>query len=157
MDWLEQLILTHLERDIPPMGFRVPVNRLRRLWTMLAHLQSETVNYSQLAGFLQELFDCLGKNLTLIGAVYSRHFENKSIVQRKTTNEYFQYLFEPWNCSRTKFTRNGQNHLPYMCATDPKRHYSTRSFMSTGLSFRLSWPAMARLCQHTSQKNLTRI
>ena len=28
----------------------------------------------------------LGKNLTLIEAIYSRHFENKSFVQRKTTN-----------------------------------------------------------------------
>jgi len=54
---------------------------------MLTHLQSDTVNYSQLAGFFQELFDFLGKNLTLIGAVYSRHFENKSIVLGKTTND----------------------------------------------------------------------
>jgi len=53
MDWLEQLIRTYLERDIPQMGFRVPANRLRRLWTMLAHLQGETVNFSQLAGNLE--------------------------------------------------------------------------------------------------------
>ena len=26
--------IAHLERDIPQMGFRVPANRLRRLWTM---------------------------------------------------------------------------------------------------------------------------
>lgn len=45
MDWLENLIRTYLERDIPQMGFRVPAARLRRLWTMLAHLQGETVNY----------------------------------------------------------------------------------------------------------------
>jgi len=53
MDWLEQLIRTYLERDIPQMGFRVPASRLRRLWTMLAHLQGETVNFSQLAGNLE--------------------------------------------------------------------------------------------------------
>lgn len=52
MDWLENLIRTYLERDIPQMGFRVPANRLRRLWTMLAHLQGEAVNFSQLAGNL---------------------------------------------------------------------------------------------------------
>ncbi|MFT6955229.1 MAG: putative AAA+ superfamily ATPase [Halieaceae bacterium] len=34
MDWLENLIRTYLERDIPQMGFRVPAARLRRLWTM---------------------------------------------------------------------------------------------------------------------------
>ena len=52
MDWLENLIRTYLERDIPQMGFRVPANRLRRLWTMLAHLQGETINFSQLAANL---------------------------------------------------------------------------------------------------------
>jgi predicted AAA+ superfamily ATPase len=53
MIWLENLIRTYLERDIPQMGFRVPANRLRRLWTMLAHLQGETINFSQLAGNLE--------------------------------------------------------------------------------------------------------
>jgi len=53
MDWLENLIRTYLERDIPQMGFRVPAARLRRLWTMLAHLQGETINYSQLASNLE--------------------------------------------------------------------------------------------------------
>ncbi|WP_260295774.1 ATP-binding protein [Sedimenticola hydrogenitrophicus] len=53
MDWLENLIRTYLERDTPQMGFRVPATRLRRLWTMLAHLQGETVNYSKLAANLE--------------------------------------------------------------------------------------------------------
>lgn len=53
MDWLENLIRTYLERDIPQMGFRVPAARLRRLWTMLAHLQGETINYSRLASNLE--------------------------------------------------------------------------------------------------------
>ena len=52
MTWLENLVRTYLERDIPQLGFRVPANRLRRLWTMLAHLQGETVNYSKLASNL---------------------------------------------------------------------------------------------------------
>ena len=53
MDWLENFIRTYLERDLPQMGFRVPASRLRRLWTMLAHLQGETINFSQLAGNLE--------------------------------------------------------------------------------------------------------
>ncbi|MFN2289218.1 MAG: ATP-binding protein [Chromatocurvus sp.] len=53
MDWLENLVRTYLERDIPQMGFRVPAARLRRLWTMLAHLQGETINYSRLASNLE--------------------------------------------------------------------------------------------------------
>ncbi len=53
MDWLENLVRTYLERDVPQMGFRVPANRLRQLWTMLAHLQGETINYSKLATNLE--------------------------------------------------------------------------------------------------------
>ena len=53
MDWLEDLIKTYLERDVAQMGFQVPAARLRLLWTMLAHLQGETVNYSKLAANLE--------------------------------------------------------------------------------------------------------
>ena len=53
MTWLENLIRTYLERDVPQMGFRVPATRLRRLWTMLAHLQGENVNFSKLGGNLE--------------------------------------------------------------------------------------------------------
>lgn len=34
MDWLEDLIRTYLERDVPQMGFRVPAVRLRRILEM---------------------------------------------------------------------------------------------------------------------------
>ena len=53
MEWLEDLIRTYLQRDIPQMGFNIPATRLRRLWTMLAHLQGETINYSQIGGNLE--------------------------------------------------------------------------------------------------------
>jgi len=43
------------------------------------------------------MLDFLGKNLTLIKALYSQHFENQANVLSKTTNEYFQYLFAPWH------------------------------------------------------------
>ena len=51
-EWRESFIRTYLERDLPQMGFRIPGIRLRRLWTMLAHLQGETINASSLAGSL---------------------------------------------------------------------------------------------------------
>ncbi len=95
------------------------------------------------------------KILTLIGAFYSQHFEKKAIAACKTTNEYFLYLFGSWDCSRTKLTRNGQMQLQHMYATGPRRLYFTKSFRSTGRSFRPSWQVMARPCQHTLQKNLT--
>lgn len=53
MDWLEDLIQTYMERDVPQMGFDVSAQTLRRLWTMLAHLQGETINASKLATNLE--------------------------------------------------------------------------------------------------------
>jgi predicted AAA+ superfamily ATPase len=47
--WREAFIATYLERDIPALGPRIPATSLRRLWTMLSHLQGSLLNYSQLA------------------------------------------------------------------------------------------------------------
>jgi predicted AAA+ superfamily ATPase len=53
MEWLEMFVRTYLERDVPQMGFRIPATRLRRLWTMIAHCQGETLNLSKLGGNLE--------------------------------------------------------------------------------------------------------
>lgn len=50
--WREAFIATYLERDIPALGPRIPATTLRRLWTMLAHLQGGLLNQSQLAASL---------------------------------------------------------------------------------------------------------
>jgi uncharacterized protein len=47
--WRQDFIRTYLERDIPQFGPRLPAETLRRLWTMLAHNQSELLNTANLA------------------------------------------------------------------------------------------------------------
>jgi predicted AAA+ superfamily ATPase len=47
--WRQDFIRTYLERDIPQFGPRMPAETLRRLWTMLAHNQSELLNTANLA------------------------------------------------------------------------------------------------------------
>lgn len=47
--WRESFIVTHLERDIPAFGIRVPGATLRRFWQMLAHLHGQLWNASRLA------------------------------------------------------------------------------------------------------------
>ncbi len=47
--WRQDFIRTYLERDIPQFGPRIATDRLRRLWTMLAHLQGGLLNVAQLA------------------------------------------------------------------------------------------------------------
>lgn len=68
--WREDFLRSYLERDIPQFGRRIAADRLRRLWTMLAHLQGGLLNVAQLArnlgvdaktaaGYLDLLIDLL--------------------------------------------------------------------------------------------------
>lgn len=47
--WRLDFIRSYLERDIPQFGPRIPAERLRRFWTMLAHHQGGQLNVAQLA------------------------------------------------------------------------------------------------------------
>lgn len=47
--WRESFIATHLERDIPSLGIRIPSTTLHRFWQMLAHLHGQLWNASRLA------------------------------------------------------------------------------------------------------------
>ncbi len=48
-DWLANFKMTFLERDLRMFGFNLPPERLHRLWTMLAHLNGQQLNYSQIS------------------------------------------------------------------------------------------------------------
>ncbi|MCK5801759.1 MAG: ATP-binding protein [Lentisphaeria bacterium] len=50
--WLDNFILTFLERDIPQLGIHVPSLTLRRFWQMCAHFHGETWNHAKIAGSL---------------------------------------------------------------------------------------------------------
>jgi hypothetical protein len=52
MRWRRNFITTYVERDLLLAGLRTPAETLRRLWTMLAHLQGTDVNASQVAASL---------------------------------------------------------------------------------------------------------
>ncbi|MCP4268607.1 MAG: ATP-binding protein [Candidatus Brocadiaceae bacterium] len=46
--WRENFIRTFLERDIPQLGFRIPVKSIQRLWGMLAHNHGQIINSSRI-------------------------------------------------------------------------------------------------------------
>lgn len=46
--WRQDFIRTFLQRDLPGLGLRIPAETLRRFWQMLAHLQGQMFNASQL-------------------------------------------------------------------------------------------------------------
>jgi len=46
--WRGDFISSYIERDIPLMGPHISATTMRRLWSMLAHNNSQQVNYSKL-------------------------------------------------------------------------------------------------------------
>ena len=50
--WREAFIDTHLQRDLPGLGVRIPATSLRRFWAMLAHYHGQLWNASKIAGSL---------------------------------------------------------------------------------------------------------
>lgn len=48
-DWLDALIRTLLEREVPQLGFSVPAATLRRFWSMVAHYHGQTWNAAEFA------------------------------------------------------------------------------------------------------------
>lgn len=47
-EWRNDFIKTFLERDIPQLGFNIASSQMRRVWTMLAHINATTINRSKL-------------------------------------------------------------------------------------------------------------
>ncbi len=50
--WRAAFIDTHLQRDLPALGVRIPATALRRFWEMLAHFHGQLWNASKIAGSL---------------------------------------------------------------------------------------------------------
>lgn len=48
-EWRRAFVHTFLERDLPQLGVRIPVQTLRRFWTMLAHYHAQVWNGAELA------------------------------------------------------------------------------------------------------------
>jgi predicted AAA+ superfamily ATPase len=52
LDWRRHFVETFLGRDLPGLGFSMPKESVRRLWTMLAHLHGQPVNLHKLGASL---------------------------------------------------------------------------------------------------------
>jgi len=50
--WRADFVRTFLERDMPALGSKTPAPENRRLWTMLAHLHGQLLNFSTLSASL---------------------------------------------------------------------------------------------------------
>jgi uncharacterized protein len=93
--WRLDFVRTHLERDLPSLGIRVPPPALRRFWTMLSHLQGQIWNSADLARSMGTQEDTARHYLDILTGSYMIRqlqpwFENigKRIV--KTPKVYFR-------------------------------------------------------------------
>lgn len=48
-EWLEALIRTLVEREVPQLGISIPASTLRRFWSMVAHYHGQTWNAADFA------------------------------------------------------------------------------------------------------------
>ena len=51
--WLDNFIKTYIERDLPMLGLNVNRRVIRNLWTMIAHVHGNVVNYSNIGRSLE--------------------------------------------------------------------------------------------------------
>lgn len=69
-DWKKDFISTFLERDIPNLGFTIPVPVMHNLWKMLAHYHGQVINYSKLGASLDLPAVQLKKYIYLLEQTY---------------------------------------------------------------------------------------
>lgn len=69
-DWRLNYIKTFLEMDIPALGIKIPAETLRRLWTMLAHLNGSLLNSSKLASSMGVSSPTIKKYLDILEGTF---------------------------------------------------------------------------------------
>lgn len=64
--WIRNFIQTYVERDLPMLGLNIDRNIIRKLWTMLAHMQGSVLNMSNLGKSLELSSVTIKKYLTFL-------------------------------------------------------------------------------------------
>ena len=52
IQWMRSFIQTYIQRDLPILGLGAPIKTIENLWSMLAHINGNQLNYSQVANSL---------------------------------------------------------------------------------------------------------
>jgi len=69
-NWRSDFIASYIERDIPLMGPHISATTMRRLWSMLAHNNSQQVNYSKLGESLGVSYKTIKNYIDLLTDFY---------------------------------------------------------------------------------------
>lgn len=74
--WIRNFIQTYVERDLPMLGLNIDRNIIRKLWTMVAHMQGSVLNMSNLGKSLELSSATIKKYLTFLeDAFLIRHLK----------------------------------------------------------------------------------
>ena len=68
--WRAAFVSTHLERDLPQLGIRVPAANVRRFWTMLAHAHGQLWNASRIGASLGLTVPTMRHYLDILSATF---------------------------------------------------------------------------------------
>jgi predicted AAA+ superfamily ATPase len=68
--WRQNFIRTFLERDIPALGFLIPVPIMEKLWILLSHFHGQTINYTKIAASVDISQQTLKKYISILEQTY---------------------------------------------------------------------------------------
>lgn len=68
--WRSDFVSSYVERDIPQMGLQIPATRMRKFWTMLAHLHGQQVNLSDIGKSLEVSHTTMRNYLDILTDLY---------------------------------------------------------------------------------------
>jgi len=68
--WLDDFIETFIQRDLPRLGYTLPTSTMRRLITMLAHVNGDLLNASNLGRSLGVSSPTVGKYLEILNGSF---------------------------------------------------------------------------------------
>ncbi|MFA9389810.1 MAG: ATP-binding protein [Prolixibacteraceae bacterium] len=84
IQWMRSFIRSYVERDLPLLGLGAPVRVIENLWNMLAHINGNIINYTQLSRGL-------GVSSNSVRS-YVQFFQNSFLVR----------LLKPWSSNTGK-------------------------------------------------------
>ena len=93
--WRQAYISTFMERDIPNLGFNIPLMLMKRLWMMLAHYHGNILNASEIGNSLDLTHHTVRKYIDILAGTFMIRylqpwFENISKRQVKSPKVYIR-------------------------------------------------------------------
>ncbi len=69
-DWFNNFVFTYVQRDLPSIGLSADPTNTQKLWTMLANMHGNIINYSTLADGLQMSVNTVRKYIDYLEEAY---------------------------------------------------------------------------------------